>query len=147
MFRNFIKGLCKNKISCVCQYYLLLQFWSEGGWKLALKVGFCDGSGSKTFDLGQVWSIFHWSGRVSQLWSGFGFGKLPLKITKTFFTWDQKISLGWVKKYPGKRWVTLFFAVGQKYGRLGQGPSLVYLHNSKKRYTFYPNVRSFMLSF
>jgi len=104
------------------------------------------GLGQKTFDQGQVWSIFHCSGWGSQLWSGFGFGKFSLKITK-FFTSDQKISLGWVKKYPGKRRVTLLFAASQKYGRVGSGSISSLLTKLKKRYTFYPNVRSFMLSF
>jgi len=73
------------------------------------------------------------SGWVSHLWFGFEFGKLPLKIPAffNFFPFgSKKISLGWVKKYPGQRRVGLLFAVGQKYPRVGSGPiSSMYARN------------------
>jgi len=69
-----------------------------------------DGSGSKNFDPGLVWSIFWGSDRVSHLWFGFEFGKFPLKMSifLIFF------SLGRVKKYLGQRQVGLLFTAGQK---------------------------------
>jgi len=36
------------------------------------------------------------------------------------FRW-KKISMGWVKKYPGQKRVGLFFTAGQKYARVGLG--------------------------
>jgi len=35
---------------------------------------------------------------------------------------SKRISLGWVKKYPGQRQVSLLFAASQKWSRVGSGP-------------------------
>jgi len=74
---------------------------------LGLKYVLCKvvmGPGQYFLTPGRVGSIFCCSNQVgsaSHLWCGFGFGKFPLKIT------NFQISLGWVKKCPGQRRVSL----------------------------------------
>jgi len=64
-------------------------------------------------------------GWVSHFLFGFGFGKFPLKLKMSKFSIFslrfKKISLGWVKKYPGQRQVGLLFTASQKYARVGSG--------------------------
>jgi len=85
----------------------------------------CDGSRSKIFS--RVGSIFCGSGRVSHLWLGFGFGKLPLKTSNfsIFFPFDQKNLFGSGQKVPGVKGglASYLLRVKSKLGA-GQGPSL-----------------------
>jgi len=66
--------------------YMVKVFGSQGS----------DGSGSKNFDQGRVNFLWLGSGRVSHLWFGLEFGKLPLKMLNfsTFFPSDQKNCFG-----------------------------------------------------
>jgi len=92
---------------------------------------YSDGSGSKYFDPGLVWSILvapAGPGRVTQ----FGFGKFlnfPLKsqIFNFFPLSSKKISSGQVKNFPGQRWVSLIFTAGQKYAQVRLGWIRAYL--------------------
>jgi len=75
-----------------------------------------DGSGSKNFDPGQVVSILCGSGRVGSAIYGLGLN------LENFSFRSKKISLGWVRKYPGQRGVGLLFTAGQNLARVGSGP-------------------------
>jgi len=63
------------------------------------------GSGQKFLTPGQVKFLLLWSGRVSHLWFGFGFGKFPLKIQKNsiFALWVKKNLVGSGQKVPGSK--------------------------------------------
>jgi len=71
-------------------------------------------------------------GRVGHLWFGFGFGKFSLKMSNfsIFSLRVKKISLGWVKKYPGQRHVGLLFSAGQKYAWVGSRSHLYLISNT-----------------
>jgi len=86
-----------------------------------------DGFGSKTFDPGQVGSIFCGSSRSGSAIYGLGLKNFPSKcqIFQFFSLLVKKISSGRVKKCPGQRRVGLLFTAGQKLARSGQGPSLI----------------------
>jgi len=97
---------------------------------ISLLVLSSDGSGSKNFDPRWVNFLWLWSGRV---WSGQPFmvwvwiWKISPENVKffNFFPFrSKKISLGWVRKYPGQRRVSILLRVKSMLG-LGQGPSLV----------------------
>jgi len=98
----------------------VLQFLPDNASQLMM--GFDPESGRVNF-------LLLLSSQVSHLW--FGFGKFPLKISNfsIFSTSGQnKISSGWVKKYPCQRRVCLLFSAGQKYAWVGSGP--ISIHNN-----------------
>jgi len=69
---------------------------------------------------------YHWVGSKStQVKDGASYPQNP-KFFNFLPFGSKKISLGWVKKYPSQRGVSLLFVAGQKYARVGsdQGPSL-----------------------
>jgi len=100
--------------------FLPRQIWTFG---IEKSIKCSDGSGLKIFDSCQVGS-----GQFFNIWVGLGLENFhPKPPIFQFFPFEsKKISLVWVKKYPGQGQVGLLFTAGQKYARVrsGQGPFL-----------------------
>jgi len=54
---------------------------------------------------------------------------VELQLSKFLISFNKRIPLENVKKYPGQRRVSLLFTASQKYDRAGQGPSLYLTEN------------------
>jgi len=97
VFRPF-KSFC-NILLCYKNVISLMK--NTKSWGGVNEVSSSDGSGTKIFDPGRVGSAIYGLGLNLENFNFFPFG-------------SKKISLGRVRKYPGRRRVSLLFTAGQK---------------------------------
>jgi len=64
--------------------------------------------------------LFLGSGQSSLVWI-WKISPKNVKFSIFFPSFQKKILLGRVKKYPGQRQISLLFTTGQKYARVGSG--------------------------